>query len=459
MIRKFISRTALLLFCLDQVVLVGALAIALWLKTTRVLPDPLLPIGQHVDLFLRLWPFLALVILLAGAYDLHVAVGRIWPLIRRAIVACVGVAGVWIAGAFYLKMSDMIAYSRAVFTLYIVLVAIGLISVRLLVAEISTVWRARTGHFRRVLVFGGESLGRKLAQKLQRQVFAPVKIVGVTGEVDLPDVPRIAEDEAVTRIRQGEVDHVLVDLPPKRIRLLLRVARAAEIEGVPLQISPSIFPGIHLKPRVDHIGRTPMIELYGVGLPLSGVIAKRTFDLVLSAIGLIVLALPLAIVAALVKFSSPGPVFYTQPRVGLDGRLFNMHKFRTMRTDAEESSGPVWARFNDDRATPLGRFLRKSNIDELPQLWNVFLGHMSLVGPRPERPEFVEKFKPVVRRYAHKHWVKPGITGWAQVNGWRGRTSLRRRIEHDIDYIERWSIWLDVKILYLTLFRGHQNAY
>jgi exopolysaccharide biosynthesis polyprenyl glycosylphosphotransferase len=287
-----------------------------------------------------------------------------------------------------------------------------------------------------------------------------MQIVGVTGDVDLPDdVPRLTVEEALQQMRQGQIDHVIVDLPPRRIRELLRVAQVAELEGVPLQITPSIFPGIHLKPRVDHIGRTPVIELCGDDLPLSGLFAKRALDLILSIVGLIVLSPLLLFIALVIKLTSPGPVFYTRERVGLDGRRFNMLKFRTMVVGAEEEAEPGWTRPDDARRTPVGRLLRRTNLDEFPQLFNVLVGSMSLVGPRPERPEMVEQFKPLVDRYSHKHWVKPGMTGWAQVNGWRGRTDLKRRIEHDIYYIERWSLWFDLKILFLTLFRGYKNAY
>ena len=459
MIRKYISRTVLLLFFLDQCVLPASLYLALWLKRHWLLVDTDLPVHLHTDLFLRLWPFLAVALVLAGAYDLHVAVGRLWPLIRRTLVAAAALAAVWVAGTFFLKMSDLISYSRAVFSLFLGFTVIGLVAVRLAVAKMLAVWQARTGHARRVLIIGGDTHGRKLIKNLQRQLFAPIRIVGATGETEFPEVPRLTEDDAIQRIRQGHVDHVIVDVPPKRIRLLLRVAQAAELEGVPLQLTPAVFPGIHLTPRVDQIGRIPMIELCGGELPLSGVIAKRALDFTLSLIGVLVLSPLMLLLAALIKLTSHGPVLFVQRRIGLDGRPFNMYKFRSMREGAETQTGPVWAVANDSRCTALGLILRRTNLDELPQLFNVLIGNMSLVGPRPERPEFVEQFKPVIQRYSHKHWVKPGITGWAQVNGWRGPTDLKTRIEHDIYYIERWSLWFDLKILFLTLVGGYKNAH
>jgi exopolysaccharide biosynthesis polyprenyl glycosylphosphotransferase len=167
------------------------------------------------------------------------------------------------------------------------------------------------------------------------------------------------------------------------------------------------------------------------------------------------------LVASMVKLTSPGPVLYRQERMGLDGQIFEALKFRSMRVDAESQTGAVWATEDDDRRTPIGALLRKTSLDELPQLFNVLRGEMSLVGPRPERPVFIEQFKSRIPDYMLRHKVKAGITGWAQINGWRGNTSLERRIECDLHYIEHWSLWLDIKILLLTPFKGFidPNAY
>ena len=176
---------------------------------------------------------------------------------------------------------------------------------------------------------------------------------------------------------------------------------------------------------------------------------------------LVLLSLPLAAIAALVKATSPGPVFYRQERMGLDGRRFRVYKFRSMFEDAERETGPVWARQDDPRRTPVGRVLRTLSLDELPQLWNVVRGDMSLVGPRPERPFFVEQFKQRVPQYMLRHKVRSGLTGWAQVNGLRGNTSIEKRIEYDLYYIENWSVALDFKIMWMTVLRVffHRHAY
>jgi putative colanic acid biosynthesis UDP-glucose lipid carrier transferase len=176
-------------------------------------------------------------------------------------------------------------------------------------------------------------------------------------------------------------------------------------------------------------------------------------DLVVGTAALVVLAPWMALLAVAVKLSSPGPVFYRQARLGLHGRTFHMLKFRSMPLDAE-AAGPVWPSRDDRRCTPLGRFMRRWSLDELPQLFNVLAGDMSLVGPRPERGVFAEKFRKEIPGYAQRHLVKAGMTGWAQVHGWRGDTSLRHRIRCDLYYISHWSLWLDLKILLLTVWRG-----
>ena len=198
-------------------------------------------------------------------------------------------------------------------------------------------------------------------------------------------------------------------------------------------------------------------------MPLQGLnsAVKRAIDIALSAVALVGLAAPFAAIAAAIRLNTPGPIFYRQERMGLDRRPFMVLKFRSMCEDAEQATGPVWARENDPRRTPVGTILRRFSVDELPQLWNVLRGDMSLVGPRPERPFFVEQFKDRIPQYMLRHKVKSGMTGWAQVNGWRGNTSIEKRIEYDLYYIENWSVKLDFKILWLTVVRGffHRHAY
>jgi exopolysaccharide biosynthesis polyprenyl glycosylphosphotransferase len=211
---------------------------------------------------------------------------------------------------------------------------------------------------------------------------------------------------------------------------------------------------------LEDVDGTPVINLSQVPLQGWSSLIKRAMDVVLSLAALAVLLPFFPLLAALIWLEDRGPIFYRQERMGLDGRSFMILKFRSMRVNAESSTGPVWAIKNDPRRTRVGELLRRWSLDELPQLWNVLKGEMSLIGPRPERPAFVNEFKHKIPQYMLRHRVKSGITGWAQVHGWRGNTSIRKRIQYDLYYIENWSLKLDLKILWMTVRIGlRENAY
>jgi len=230
---------------------------------------------------------------------------------------------------------------------------------------------------------------------------------------------------------------------------------------VDVKVVPDLLQVIALRARLEDLDGVPIINVNDI--PLQGInsFVKRIIDVGISAAALAVLAIPFALLSLAVKLTSRGPVFYRQERMGLDGKSFTIVKFRSMFDNAEDETGPVWAKPADPRVTPFGKFLRRSNLDELPQLWNVLRGDMSIVGPRPERPHFVAQFKHKIPQYMLRHKVKAGLTGWAQVNGWRGNTPLEKRIEYDLYYIENWSVRLDLKIMWLTLVKGffHKHAY
>ena len=228
-----------------------------------------------------------------------------------------------------------------------------------------------------------------------------------------------------------------------------------------IKVIPDLGRFSRLSTTVESIQGIPVIHMHDSPLAGFGGIFKRCFDLLVSALVITLLAPLLMLVALIIRLTSPGPVFYRQERLGVDGRPFYMLKFRSMPVNAESSSGPVFATKSDQRATPFGKFIRKFSIDELPQLLQVLKGEMSLVGPRPERPIFVHDFRRKVPGYMLRHRVKAGLTGWAQVNGWRGDTSIEKRIEFDLYYIQNWSFWLDLRIIFLTAFRifNDRNAY
>ncbi|MFN7981063.1 MAG: undecaprenyl-phosphate glucose phosphotransferase [Vicinamibacterales bacterium] len=328
-------------------------------------------------------------------------------------------------------------------------------------------WRAGIG-LKRILIAGSGDLGRLVADKILEHRELGYQIVGFVDDRAAGDhlgyrgLPLLGTlDEAAEITVRESVDHLYVALPPEQHVRMLELLESTSREIVDVKVVPDLLQVIALRARLEDLDGVPVININDVPLQGFNSVVKRTIDIAISASALVVLAIPLALVAALVKLTSKGPVFYRQERMGLDGKSFTIVKFRSMFDDAERQTGPVWAVSGDPRVTPLGRLMRHSNVDELPQLWNVLTGEMSIVGPRPERPHFVEQFKHKIPQYMLRHKVKAGLTGWAQVNGWRGNTPLEKRIEYDLYYIENWSVRLDFKIIWLTVVRGffHKHAY
>jgi Undecaprenyl-phosphate glucose phosphotransferase len=258
-------------------------------------------------------------------------------------------------------------------------------------------------------------------------------------------------------IRRERIDHLYVALPLEEHVKMLGLVEVTNREGVDLHVVPDLLQFIALRARLENLDGVPIISLNDVPLRGFNSILKRAIDIAISGTVLLCTSVLFGGIAILIRATTRGPVYYRQERMGLDGKAFQVLKFRSMYEGAEDETGPIWARDNDPRCTPIGRWLRLFDLDELPQLWNVLRGDMSIVGPRPERPYFVEQFKHRIPQYMLRHKVKSGITGWAQVNGWRGNTSLEKRIEYDLYYIENWSVGLDLKIMWLTLVRGLQK--
>ncbi|HTL02630.1 MAG TPA: undecaprenyl-phosphate glucose phosphotransferase [Vicinamibacterales bacterium] len=361
------------------------------------------------------------------------------------------------------EQKDIGAYevSQLVWGLFLVFNVILTFGSRELVREVlQHRWKAGIGH-KRVLIAGAGDLGRVVAEKILQHRELGYHVVGFVddraggdhiGYRGLPLLGTLAD--AAEIVQQEHIDHLYVALPLEEHVKMLDLIESTSREMVDVKVVPDLVQFLALRARLEDLDGVPIISIHDV--PLQGVnsMIKRIIDVSISTAALILLAIPGGIIALAIKMTSPGPVFYRQERMGLDGRPFTVYKFRSMRLDAEDTSGPVWARDDDPRCTPVGRFLRRTDMDELPQIWNVFKGDMSIVGPRPERPFFVDQFKHRFPQYMLRHKVKAGITGWAQVNGWRGNTSLEKRIEFDLYYIENWSVSLDLKIMWMTLFRG-----
>jgi len=366
------------------------------------------------------------------------------------------------------RASGALEVSQAVWAIFLVInVALTFASRELVREALERRWRQGIG-LKRILIAGAGELGRLVADKILEHRELGYQIVGFVddraagdhlGYRGLPLLGTI-DDAAEISTREG-VDHLYVALPPDQHVQMLKLIDSTSRECVDVKVVPDLLQVIALRARLEDLDGVPVININDVPLQGFNAIVKRVLDVMISSVALAVLFIPIGIIGVLVKLTSRGPIFYRQERMGLDGKRITIVKFRSMYHNAERETGPIWARENDPRVTVFGRFLRKSNLDELPQLWNVFRGDMSIVGPRPERPHFVEEFKHRIPQYMLRHKVKAGLTGWAQVNGWRGNTSIEKRIEYDLYYIENWSVSLDLKIMWLTLLRGffHKHAY
>jgi Undecaprenyl-phosphate glucose phosphotransferase len=436
----------------------------------------LIPVSKGyppIDNYLTLLPFVAaltpLAFQLQGIYRLRRGRSRVDDffavLIGSIFAVVLGAAGTLYVQAYYADQAtrDSGAYevSQLVWALFLVFNVLLTYSSREAVRELlERRWRAGIG-LKRVLIAGAGDLGRMVADRILQHRELGYHVVGFVDDkaggdhIGYRGLPLLGTLAEVTEITQREkVDHLYVALPLEEHTKLLDLMEATSREFIDVKVVPDLLQFIALRARLEDLDGLPIINVNDVPLQGFNAWVKRTLDVALSAAAVAVLGIPFAMIAALVKWSSPGPVFYRQERMGLDGKAFTVFKFRSMEQGAEDSSGPIWARDDDPRATPVGRWLRRLDLDELPQFWNVLRGEMSIVGPRPERPFFVEQFKHRIPQYMLRHKVKSGITGWAQVNGWRGNTSLEKRIEYDLYYIENWSVTLDLKIMWLTVVRG-----
>ncbi|OGD19505.1 MAG: undecaprenyl-phosphate glucose phosphotransferase [Candidatus Aminicenantes bacterium RBG_16_63_16] len=322
---------------------------------------------------------------------------------------------------------------------------------------------ARGLNLQNVLVIGAGEMGRAVAQKVnvyrdlgfRVQGFldddhAPGDKIDIDGGVEV--LGGISDLAAV--LDRGETSEVFVALDLSNYGKILETIKVANNYLVNVRLIPDLFQLLTLKANIQDLDGFPVISIDDVALRGIRSLAKRAIDIVVSALGLLLLSPFLLIIGLLIKAGSRGPVFYLQERMGMDGRRFKMIKFRTMVCDAEKETGPVMCRPDDPRMTRIGRFLRRFSLDELPQLVNVLKGEMSLIGPRPERPEFVAEFADRIPKYMLRHKVKCGITGWAQVHNLRQDTPIDKRIEYDFYYIQNWSPGLDLKIVWMTLRRG-----
>jgi Undecaprenyl-phosphate glucose phosphotransferase len=358
------------------------------------------------------------------------------------------------------------SYSRVVVVYFWILATVLMTLSHWLVRKVLLLVRGRGWNLQKVLIVGVGELGQTVAEKLDLHPEIGFQVVGfLTGSagkvgLNFQGHPVLGEYPEVSKvIREYEVDQLFIALPLNAHDRLEQTLKYLGEETVDVKVVPDLLKYMNIHSGVEEFDGLPIVNLAESPLYGWNVVIKRTSDIILSSVALIISAPLMLVIAALIKMESRGPVFFRQERVGLDQRVFRMLKFRSMKQEAEKSTGPVWAKENDERRTRIGTFLRKTSLDELPQLFNVLSGEMSLVGPRPERQVFIEDFKQSIPHYMLRLKMKAGLTGWAQVNGWRGNTSLKKRIECDLYYIKNWSLLFDLKILFMTLWKGFINRH
>ena len=371
-----------------------------------------------------------------------------WVLIVNGI-------GVVLLTAF-MFLQRQLDFSRLLFVVFWALCCGFIIAVRLIVRMLRS--RSLSRHMRHVVVVGNGHLAAQYIQYIRENPQTGYVVDGYLSAHRKEELGRcLGSYEDLERILQETpVDEVIIALEPHETQFMQRIFAATDKEGVRVSLIPFFNDFYPSHPVIDNVGRTKLIDLRAT--PLDNLFAatfKRTFDIVAS-LALILLTSPIMLLTAVgVKLSSPGPILFKQERIGKDKKPFRMLKFRSMRVTGTEQTG--WSRNQDPRKTRFGAFIRKFSIDELPQFFNVLCGDMSLIGPRPEVPYHVKTFREEIPRYLVRQQVRPGITGWAQVNGLRGDTSIRDRVKYDIYYIENWSPLLDLRILFKTAFGGMIN--
>ncbi|MGC4073462.1 MAG: sugar transferase [Nibricoccus sp.] len=462
-----------LLTCLllgDALFCFAGLSLGYWLR----FESPLRAIGVEADAGTTFRSYLPLLALGTGFFIvactyLNLYDGRhlLRPNRARSIIG----RAVFFWFAAFLGTSLVLKFEPPISRLFVAISCLTTVGVVIGWRAVFHLWLSRSSLrarlIQRVAIVGWTQEAADVAEAILRDHNHPYEIAGI---VDTPTraltVTRAASYPVIGHIDRFEnvLSHhnigivIVADLELPREQLM-QAAALSEQYYAAFKVIPSFFQIFISNLRLQTISGVPILGVEELPIvSLANGYVKRTIDIAGSLVGLLLSAPLIGILAILIKRESPGPVFYAQERVGLHGRWFRIYKLRSMRVDAESDSGAAWAVKDDPRRTRIGSFMRATNLDEIPQFWNVLLGNMSLVGPRPERPELIARFEREIPHYNPRHEVRPGMTGWAQVNGLRGNTSLAERIKYDLFYIENWSPWFDVQIMVLTFFRI-KNAY
>jgi len=459
--RQYDTLVSVSLLVLDAFMIMVAFILGYYLRS--VIPIPNIPDGLT-----PLTSYASFIAVQVGAILIVFYLNRLYHVVRmssRVDLFYRIFSGVSIGALLAIAVSTMlfqntaleVEFSRAI-QIYAWVLAIALVTFgRWLHQKVRIYWQARGVGLARLLIVGTGDVARVVVQKVNWSPYLGYELVGLVdgegGPQQILGVPVLGTTDALQpTIDEYEVDEVILALPDAPHDELLEIIARCQRGRVSIKVFPDVFEIMAGEVSVDDLGGLPLLTVRDVALRGWRLSLKRAMDVVVAAIALIVLSPIMMLVAFLVKMESAGDVFFIQERVGLDGSPFKLIKFRSMCADAEQIS--TWTVKDDPRRTRLGRLIRRFYIDELPQFINVLIGDMSLVGPRPEQPEFVEQFSGSIPRYMERHREKAGVTGWAQVNGLHGDTSIEERTKYDLWYIEHWSLWMDVKILVRTLFQA-----
>ncbi|GFN32782.1 undecaprenyl-phosphate glucose phosphotransferase [Paenibacillus xylaniclasticus] len=451
----------------DLVCVLFAFLLAYWLKFTSglMIHYYTLPFKNYL-----IWgTIFAFATVIIGFY-----VGHYTPRRRKRIsydvlkvVQAHGLSGLLVLSLLYIAKEEHI--SREFLVLFFGISVTMATGYRLIVKKV-LIWARQHGYNKHyVLILGAGTVGRRFHDRLVNRTELGYEVFGF-----LDDQPQPCEAHAGLKILgpldsleqtladNPDIDEVIVALPLEAHEKYASLIQTCDKMGVRTLIIPDYFDLLPARPFFDNFAGMPLINVRDIPLDeFSNRLLKRTFDILFASVAIVILSPIMLAIAIGIKLTSPGPVIFKQERIGYGRKPFYMYKFRSMRISASNVSDTQWTVENDPRRTAFGAFLRRTSLDELPQFFNVLMGQMSVVGPRPERPFFVEQFKEKVPKYMVKHHVRPGITGWAQTNGLRGDTSIEERIVHDLFYLENWTFLFDIRIIFKTIVKGfvNKNAY
>ena len=458
---------------IDLILVVVAYALSygfrfLWLRWIPIFdkqPGTYLEFGVYMSYLWFILPGYLIILLTNGVYRPQRSSGRFLEIMRIVRINIVGIFYI-MALLFLVKEIDI---SRVFLVLFFLLNVFLELAYRFVLRRTLRKLRKEGYNIKHILLVGYSRTTEGLIDRMMANPQWGYHVIGILDDVmetgtRYKGVPVIGPLSSLEQqLEDYDLDEINITMRMDDYANLAEMVAKCEKSGVHTKFLPDYQDIIPTIPYMEDLEGLPVVHIRKVPLSSSELnrFIKRSMDLLLGSIALLIAAVPMLIVAIIIKCTSKGPVFYAQKRVGFRNKEFMMYKFRSMEVQEESKEKTAWTTFKDPRVTPIGKFIRKTSIDELPQLWNVLKGDMSLVGPRPERPFYVEKFKEEIPRYMVKHQVRPGMTGWAQVNGYRGDTSIRKRIDYDLYYIENWTPGFDLLIMFLTVFKGfiNKNAY